>query len=94
MVTAALEGDLMDGLIRAWLVRRREFRSLIDDEATRLVEAEGGAGYYTARQVARLARDRGDRDAMRFWSRVARQVAARTGLVPGHSKVGRPESEW
>jgi len=77
-----------------WLARRREHQALVDAEATRLVETEGGAGYYTARQIARLARDRGDRDAARFWSRVARQVAARTGLVPGHSKIGRLESEW
>lgn len=58
------------------------------------MEREGGAGYYTARQVARLARDQGDLEAARLWGRVARQVADRTGLIPGHSKIGRPESEW
>lgn len=63
-------------------------------EATRLVEAEGGAGYYKARQVARLAQEQGDLAAARLWDRIARQVADRTGLVPGHSKIGRPESEW
>lgn len=55
---------------------------------------EGGAGYYTARSIARLARERGDRDADLLWGRVARQVAGRTGVVPGHSKIGRPENEW
>ena len=81
-------------MIRAWLARRREFRGLVDDEAGRLIEREGGAGYYTARQIARTARDQGDNQAAKLWARVARQVAARTGVVPGHSKIGRPESEW
>jgi len=78
----------------SWLARRRAYQAVIDAEATRLVEAEGGAGYYTARQVARLARERGDAAAAKLWGRVARQVANRTGLVPAHSKIGRPESEW
>jgi len=81
-------------MLLSWLARRRAYQALVDAEATRLVEAEGGAGYYTARQVARLARERGDVPAARLWGRVARQVADRTGLVPGHSKIGRPESEW
>ena len=55
---------------------------------------EGGAGYYTARQIARLAVAQGDNESAKLWARVARQVADRTGLVPGHSKIGRPESEW
>jgi hypothetical protein len=80
-------------MISSWLARRRTFNQLVDQEATALSEREGGAGYYTARQVARLARERGDPDAARLWGRVARQVATRTGLVPGHSKIGRPESE-
>lgn len=81
-------------MIRSWLARRRDYHALVDAEATRLVETEGGAGYYKARQVARLARDRSDVAAEKLWGRVARQVADRTGLVPGHSKIGRPESEW
>lgn len=81
-------------MFRSWLARRREYQALLDAEATRLVEAEGGSGYYTARQIARAARDQGDNQAAKLWSRVARQVADRTGLVPGHSKIGRPESEW
>lgn len=75
-----------------WLARRREFQRLADAEATRLVVSEGGAGYYTARQIARLARESGDHRAARLWGRVARQVAKRTGLVPGHSKIGRSRS--
>jgi hypothetical protein len=81
-------------MLLSWLARRRDYRALVDAEATRLVETKGGAGYYTARQVARLARDRDDVAAEKLWGRVARQVADRTGLVPGHSKIGRPESKW
>ena len=81
-------------MLLSWLARRRAYQALVDAEATRLVEAEGGAGYYTARQVARVAHERGDVATARLWGRVARQVADRTGLVPGHSKIGRPESEW
>ncbi|MFC5505613.1 MULTISPECIES: hypothetical protein [Hyphomicrobiales] len=81
-------------MLLSWLARRRAYQALIDAEATRLVDAEGGAGYYTARQVARLARERGDVPTAMLLSRVARQVADRTGLVPGHSKIGRPEAEW
>ena len=81
-------------MLLSWLARRRAYQAVIDAEATRLVDAEGEAGYYTARQVARLARERGDAPTARLWSRVARQVVDRTGLVPGHSKIGRPESEW
>jgi hypothetical protein len=81
-------------MIRSWLARRRDYRALIDGEATRLVAQEGGAGYYSAGAIARLARDRGDLETAKFWRRVARQVADRTGLQPGHSKIGRPEAEW
>lgn len=81
-------------MMLGWLARRRDYQALVDAEATRLVETEGGAGYYTARQVARLARERGDQKAVELWSRVARQVADRTGLMPGHSKIGRPEGDW
>lgn len=81
-------------MIRSWLARRRDYQALVTAEATRLIEMEGGAGYYTARQIARLAVAQGDNESAKHWSRVARQVADRTGLVPGHSKIGRPESEW
>ena len=81
-------------MIRSWLARRRAFNQLVDQEATALAEREGGAGYYTAKGIARLAFERGDRNAGKLWVRVARQVADRTGVVPGHSKIGRPESEW
>lgn len=77
-----------------FLSRHRAFNDFVDAEATRLVEAEGGAGYYTARQIARLAREGGDHQNAKLWARVAMQVADRTGLVPGHSKIGRAESEW
>ena len=81
-------------MLLSWLARRRAYQALVDAEATRLVEAEGRSGYYKARQVARLARERGDVSSTKLWGRVARQVADRTGLVSGHSKIGRPESEW
>jgi hypothetical protein len=42
-------------MISSWLARRRAFNQLVDQEATELVEREAGAGYYTARQIARLA---------------------------------------
>lgn len=81
-------------MLSSWLARRRDYLALVDAEATRLVEHEGGAGYYTARAVVRLAAAQDDQSAIRFWGRVARLVAKRTGLVPGHSKIGRPEHEW
>jgi len=81
-------------MIRSWLARLRAYNNLVDQEATGLVEREGAAGYYTARQLARLSRDRGDPEAAKLWSRVARRVADNIGLVPGRSKIGRPESEW
>lgn len=81
-------------MLSSWLARRRDYQALVDAEAIRLSEMEGGAGYYTARQIGRLARERGDADAAKLWGRVARKVAAKTGLVPGHSKIGRSESEW
>ena len=81
-------------MTRSWLDRLRAYNQLVDQEATALVEREGAAGYYTARQLARLARDRGDPEAAKLWSRIARRVADNTGLVPGRSKIGRPENEW
>ncbi len=81
-------------MIRSWLARRRDYQALVDAEATRLVESEGGASYYTAKAIKRMAVQNGDMAAAKFWVRVARQVADRTGLVSGHSKIGRPESEW
>lgn len=77
-----------------FLSRRKAFNDLVDAEATELIEREGGAGYYTARQISRDAKEQGDHRAAKLWGRVAKQVAKRTGLVPGHSKIGRPESEW
>lgn len=76
-------------MLFSWLARRRDYRVLVEAEATLLIETEGSAGY-----LARLARERGDVAAEKLWGRVARRVADRTGLVPGHSKIGRPESEW
>jgi len=66
-----------------WLARRREISRLAEMEAIYLIEGEGAAGYYTARSIARKARAIGDRDAARLWSRIARIVAARTGLSNG-----------
>ena len=80
-------------MLFSWLTRRRDYQTLVDAEATRLVETEGGAGYYTAKTIKRMAVEAGDRNAARFWVRVARQVAKRTGVQPGHSKIVRPESE-
>lgn len=81
-------------MLFSWLARRRVYQTLVDAEATRLIESEGGAGYYTAKAIKRMAVEDGDRATAKFWVRVAGQVAKRTGLVPGHSKIGRPESEW
>lgn len=81
-------------MLAAWLKRRRQYRDVIVAEAAALIEREGGAGYYTARAVQRAARGQGDREAAKLWGRVALLVAKQTGLVPGHSKIGRPESEW
>lgn len=80
--------------ILRWLARRRAFHRLVEQEAITLVEREGGAGYYTARELARRARDRGDLDTAKLWWRVSRRVAAMTGIQPGLAKMGRPESEW
>ncbi len=81
-------------MLFTWLARRRAYQALVNAEATRLVETEGGAGYYTAKRIKNAAVDQGDMASARLWVRVARQVADRTGLVPGRSKIGRPESEW
>ena len=78
----------------AWLKRRREYQAFVDAEAIRLIEADGAAGYYKARQIARLAAESGDSRAAKLWGQIARQVAKRTGLEPGRSKIGRPESGW
>ncbi len=78
----------------SWLARRRAYQALVDAEATRLVETEGAVGYYTAKAIKRMAIEQGDEKAAGFWVRVAREVASRTGLQPGRSKIGRPESEW
>ncbi|KUL94359.1 hypothetical protein DK26_15240 [Bosea sp. WAO] len=80
-------------MLFSWLSRRREYRALVDAEATRLAEDEGGAGYYTARQLASAARSQGNPGAAKLWSCVARRVADMTGLQPGRSKIGRAESE-
>lgn len=77
-----------------WLARRRAFNRLVEREAMTLVEREGGAGYYTARELARRARDRDDLDAAKLWWRVSRRVAAMTGIQPGLAKMGRAETEW
>lgn len=81
-------------MLFSWLARRRAYKHLIDQEATALVEHEGTAGYYAARQIARAARDKGDRQAAKLWFCVTRRIADSTGLVPGRAKIGRPESEW
>jgi hypothetical protein len=80
--------------ILRWLAYRRAFNRLVEQEAITLVEREGGAGYYTARELARRARDRGDLDTAKLWWQVSRRAAAMTGLQPGLAKIGRPESEW
>jgi hypothetical protein len=77
-----------------WLARRRAYNQLVQREAMALVEREGGAGYYTARELARRARDRDDLDTAKLWWRVSRRVAAQTGIEPGLAKIGRPEHEW
>lgn len=77
-----------------WLARRRAFNQLVEREATTLVEREGRAGYYTARELARRARDRDDLETAKLWWRVSRRVAAKTGIQPGLAKMGRPETNW
>jgi len=80
--------------ILRWLSRRRAFNRLVEQEAMTLVEREGGAGYYTARKLARRANGRDDLDTAKFWWWVSRRAAAMTGIQPGLAKMGRPESEW
>ena len=80
-------------MLFSWLARHRDYQALVDTEATRLVENEGGAGFYTAKAINRMADESCDRKAARFWVCVA-QRAKRTGLQPGQIKTGRPQSEW
>ncbi|MFC5507826.1 hypothetical protein [Bosea massiliensis] len=80
--------------ILRWLSRRRAYNQLVEQEAQALVARNGGDGYYTARQIAQLAKGQADLQSAKLWWRVSRRVAAMTGIEPGKAKVGLPESEW
>ena len=79
--------------ILRWLARRRAYNQLVEQEATTLAEQKGGAGYYTARQIARLASERGDISTAKLWWKVSRRIATITGIEPGRSKIGRTDAE-
>lgn len=66
-------------MLTSFLLRRRERRERVAREANDLLTFLSDHAYYEARGRARAARDRGDHDGYRLWSRVAVEIARRTG---------------
>lgn len=70
-------------MLLGWIRRRRALRNAIVSEAAALLEANGDMAYPNARLLARTARERGDAELDRYWSRVAVAIADKTGKVIG-----------
>lgn len=71
--------------------RRRAREAAVDAEALWLIRAHdtGEAAYQQARDVARLARERGDRDGAWLYARVAMRIADVTGRRIGPIDSGQ-----
>ncbi len=67
---------------------RRAQEAIIDAEAISLIRsaADDEAAYQTARQLMRMARDRGDRQATQLYARVAVRIADVTGRRIGPNR--------
>lgn len=70
-------------MIGAYLRRRREFRARVAREASDLITFLGDYAYHEARQRMREARGRGASAEMKIWSKVAVEIAGRTGYEIG-----------
>jgi hypothetical protein len=77
-------------LLRLFM-RRRARREQIRGEADSLIRAMGELAYPEARERARFCRERRDRAGDRLWSRVAVEIAARTGREVGVEAADRYE---
>ena len=66
-------------MLRSFLRRRRERRERVAHEARTVLTFQGELAYWEARQRAREARGRSDQDGYAFWSKVAVEIADRTG---------------
>ena len=75
--------------LRAFVAALRRPASAVEHEAVTLVEIEGPLAYARAREQARLCREQGSVVGYRFWSRVAVEVANRTGRVIGETVAER-----
>ena len=63
-------------------------QAAVEIEAENLIEAEGEKAYEVARANAARAQELGSRSGTRFWSKVAVQIARRTGR-----RIARPLAE-
>jgi hypothetical protein len=77
-------------LLRLFM-RRSQMRERVRAEADSLISAMGELAYPEARERARSAREAGDRAGDRLWSRVAVEIAARTGREVGVKGADRYE---
>lgn len=73
----------MSGEYRMWFERRQRYRILVTGEASALIDAHGDSAYDVAREVMRLARDRGDRASETYYSQVAQRIARLSGREIG-----------
>ena len=76
-------------MLKALLRRRRERRERVAHEAKTLLTFLGEPAYWEARQRAREARGRGDQDGYVFWSKVAVEIADRTGHEIGRKGAAK-----
>lgn len=82
--------DHIDMSLRCWLSRWRGARDRVQKDATDLTIWLGeGAAYREARTRAREHRARHDGAGARHWSRVAVEIARRTGYVIGETVADR-----
>jgi hypothetical protein len=77
-------------LLRLFM-RRSQMRERVRGEADSLISAMGKLAFPEARERARSAWEAGDRAGDRFWSRVAVEIAARTGREVGVMAADRYE---
>lgn len=74
---------------RQWLQHRREVRARVQRDADDLLTFLGDAGYPEARDRARGCRAKHDRAGNRHWTRVAVEIAWRTGIEVGETVADR-----
>lgn len=77
-------------LLGRWRRARAARRAEVERRATALLAHEGSAAYYRARDRAREVRARGEHAEYMMWTRVAQEIARRTGKVIG----GKAMDPW